>query len=175
MYYFFCASLPVLELNAPAPLTVVGFDELAAGELPEEQYAALTAFNGIPRPGDPEEFAAGVYGRMARFEQYLRTQIARRRGAVELPDPAEYFGAVDYGMTAALAAPDPAAREQVLDRMRWEFLDDLALMHDFDFDALCIYRLRLTIVNKYRGRDREDGRRNFAAAAERICGNVTNQ
>ena len=40
MYYFLCASLPVLELNAPPPLTVAGFDKQAAAEL-----TPGTAFN----------------------------------------------------------------------------------------------------------------------------------
>ena len=49
-------------------------------------------------------------------------------------------------------------------------LDDLEAGHEFDFDGLCVYRLRLEILNRYRGRSVEKGRSNFNAAVDRIAG-----
>ena len=36
--------------------------------------------------------------------------------------------------------------------------------------SLCVYRLRLEILNRYRGRSVEKGRSNFNAAVDRIAG-----
>ena len=110
---------------------------------------------------------------MVRFEQYLRTRIAQRRAgrdddrAAALPDPAEYFGMVDFGLAQAAAA-DPFEREKLIDRIRWSHLDDLECGHDFDFAGLCVYRCKLAILEKYRERKAEQGRENFNRAVERI-------
>ena len=73
-------------------------------------------------------------------------------------------------MGALAAVSDPVEREKAVDRIRWRMLDDLEAGHEFDFDGLCVYRLRLEILNRYRGRSVEKGRSNFNAAVDRIAG-----
>ena len=177
MYYYFSASLPSLSFGQNPGMSVADFDELASGQMSPESLAKLkTGTLAVSRePGS----AAGlprVYADYTRFEQYLRTRIAERRAgrdedrAVKLPDPELYFGEVDSALATAAAAPDPLEREKLIDRIRWRMLDDLEAGHDFDFDGLCVYRLRLEILNKYRNRSTETGRENFNAAVDRITG-----
>jgi len=87
---------------------------------------------------------------------------------LELPDPPVYYGMFDHCWQQLSTMHDPAEREKMLDQLRWEFLDDLSCGHDFDFESLCIYRLRLLIVNKYRSRAEVPGRKRFDIALEML-------
>ncbi len=158
---------------------VAEFDELCRDEVTRAEFEELQ-FCTLEVERDPD-FSAGhssAVAGMIRFEQYLRTRIARRRAVqgredeknLRLPEAAEYFGEVDLAVTQAQQAADPFEREKIIDRARWRRLDELELGHDFDFEALCIYRFRLTILNKYRERKAEAGRTRFNEAVERISG-----
>ncbi len=179
MYYYLYSSLPSLAFGGNAPMTPADFDALCAEAMTPEEFERLRSRPELKVPRDPD--ASGslppVYAAYTKFEQYLRTRIAQRRNGREedkadpLPDPAEYYGEVDFGLGAAASA-DPLEREKQVDRIRWNKLDDLEAGHDFDFDALCVYRLKLLILDKYRKRNQEAGRENFNAAAARISGAV---
>ncbi len=175
MYYYLCASLPALLFGRPAPMSVAEFDERCREELSAREFRLLGRA-GLQVSRDPEssEGLPAVLAEMVRFEQYLRTRIAQRRSgrdddrAAALPDPAEYFGMVDFGLAQAAAAADPFEREKWIDRIRWSHLDDLECGHEFDFAGLCVYRRKLAILEKYRERKAEQGRENFNRAVERI-------
>ena len=169
MYYFLIASLPQLEIGGSAPMTVAEFDGILGENLPEKEQKKIFAYAG--KKDYPPSCA--VYRRMALFEEYLRTCIARKRAEragiqFETQDPEEYYSEVDFGLAHAASCTDPLEREYMIDRLRWAHLEELALGHDFDFDALCIYRVQLFIVNKYAGFRNEAGTVNFSAALEKI-------
>ncbi|MBQ7208585.1 MAG: DUF2764 family protein [Lentisphaeria bacterium] len=170
-YYFLVASLPHLEIGGAAPLTTAALDEMLAETLPESRLRAIQAYAG----GGAFPATCRVYREMAVFETYLRTRIAQKRAeragiSFSPPDPEVYFGEVDYGLSQASSCANPLEREFLVDRLRWARLDELALGHDFDFDALCIYRTKLVIINKYNDFQKEAGTVNFSAALERISG-----
>ena len=177
MYCFLSASLPELIPGAPPPLTVEEFDEMCRAELPPAKFAALTAFDGTVTPdfrGSAE--LPGIYNDYGRFELYMRNRIARRRAEkageqLELPDPPEYFSDYDAAAGAIASAADPAEREEMLDKLRRDFIDEQLLCREFSFTSLCAYRLKLLIANKYRHRKLEPGRQNFDAALERLSPN----
>ena len=169
MYYFLTASLPLLEIGSPAPFTVPEFDEILRENLSpsdQEKMFSCTVSGRYPA-------SCRVYRSMARFEEYLRCRIAQKRAersgiSFSGPDPEEYFSEVDFGLMHASSCSDPLEREYIIDRIRWAYLDDLALEHDFDFDALTIYRIKLMIVNKYADFRVETGTVNFTAALDQV-------
>ncbi len=181
MYYYLSASLPSLRLTVEPDMSVAEFDEFCAEWIPAAQMTRLK--QGSLRTGRlPEEGAElpVIYAAFNRFDRYLRTRIAERRAeehgwsrndeALAIP-PLELgadFDEVDFTLGPAAAAADPLEREKRVDDIRWNMLDELAEGHEFDFDGLCVYRLRLEILNKYRDLSAEAGRRNFNEAAERI-------
>ncbi len=171
MYYFLIASLPLLEIGSAAPLTTADFDEMLEEALPGSGRRAILSYAG--GAGFPD--TCRVYREMAAFESYLRTRIAQKRaeraGISFTPaDPETYFSEVDFGLSQASSCANPLEREFIIDRLRWAHLEELALGHDFDFDALCIYRVKLFIVNKYNDFRKESGTVNFAAALEKTVG-----
>ena len=169
MYYFLIASLPRLEIGEPVPFTVAEFDAILAKELPAKKQKQIFAYEG------KREYPATcpVYRKMAVFEEYLRHCIARKRAertgiTFDAAEPEEYYGEIDYGMTHAAACTNPLERERIIDRLRWAHLEDLALGHDFDFDALCIDRAQLFMVNKYTAFRSDTGTVNFSAALNEV-------
>ena len=181
MYCFLTASLPDLQLDAPAPMTVAAFHEICKEELSEEKFAALTAFDGSVTPDfRGSDTLPAVYNAYGKFELYLRNRIARRRAEkaneqLELPDPPEYFGEYDFAATTLANTADPAERELIIDRLRWNFIEEQLLCKEFSFDALCAYKLKLAIVNKYCNRKLEPGQKNFDSALERLTQNKVRQ
>lgn len=49
----------------------------------------------------------------------------------------------------AFDSPNPLKTEQALDQLRWVELENLATGHDFDFQALFLYRVKLLIMEKF--------------------------
>ena len=182
MYWFFIASLPDLQLESQMPpMSVEEFDDLCCGELDKNSFAALTGFDGVVAPdftGDSR--LTGIYNAYGKFEVYLRNRIARRRAEkaneqLELPDPPEYFGEYDFAATTLANTADPAERELIIDRLRWNFIEEQLLCKEFSFDALCAYKLKLAFVNKYCNRKLEPGQKNFDSALERLTQNKVRQ
>lgn len=177
MHCFLIASLPDLQPDAAAPMTVEEFDLICKEELSSEKFAALTAFDGTVSPDfRGSDTLSELYNAYGKFELYLRNRIAKRRAdkageQLELPDPPEYFGEYDFAASALANTTDPAEREMIVDKLRWNFIEEQLLCKEFSFDAICAYRLKLAIVNKYRHRKLESGRKNFDAALERLSQN----
>lgn len=175
MYYYFCASLPSLTLGKIQKMSVADFDELARELLPKSKFKILQQCSLTNEYNSYESNATpSLWAEMSRFEQYLRLRIAQRRAVSEdknagaLPEPVECFSEVDLGVAQAAAITDVAEREKLIDRIRWRHLDDLETGHDFDFEQLCIYRMRLSILDKYRNRNADTGREVFNTAVDRI-------
>lgn len=181
MYCFLIASLPELSLETPAPITVQEFDTLCSEELDQEKMTLLTAFDGTVAPDFCESKSLnGLYNAYGKFELYLRNRIARQRAEkagrqLELPEPPETYSEFDFIAGTLANTSDPAEREMMIDALRWYFIEEQLWCKEFHFDALCGYRLKLIIVNKYRDRLLEPGRKRFDAALERLSLNTFRQ
>lgn len=169
IYPFLCAVLPAVDPAQPPAMTVPEFDELVKEELSAGLFARMISW------GDPAaEVKVPLYSAMRQFQDYLHYRIAQLR-AEKLKinplfeEPAEFFGEVDYALNIAVSAPSPLERERIVDAACWRKMDDLETGHDMDFEYLCIYRLRLGLLQKYTGRDEENGRKNFEAALEKLA------
>jgi hypothetical protein len=181
MYCFLIASLPELQLDAPPPMSVEAFLEICKTELSEEKFAELTSFDGSVTPDFKccDTFPA-IYNAYGKFELYLRYRIAMRRAEkaneqLELPEPSESFSDYDYAAATLANTANPAERELIIDRLRWNFIEEQLLCKEFTLDALCAYKLKLAIVNKYRHRKLEPGQKNFDAALERLSQKTVRQ
>ena len=78
---------------------------------------------------------------------------------------AAFDSSADAAARAAFNLTDPQERERSLDRARWNFLDGLEWSHAFNFEALCIYRCKLMILEKWAARRNGNAAANLEAAA----------
>ncbi|MDD5699087.1 MAG: DUF2764 family protein [Victivallaceae bacterium] len=172
-YYYLISSLPLLMFDERLPLTVADFTAACAGQLTESDQRILNRLTLIPEPGLTYP-AGSAAERWRQWEICLRNRIASRRIPHGkdihrwLQDEAAYFGETDPGVQEAFALKNPLEREKYLDRLRWRALDDFEAGHHFDFDKLCIYKLKLLLLAKWNERRAEQGGKNLDAVLEGI-------
>ena len=164
-YYYLVSSLPLLRLDDPPPLTSEAFLELCRAHLAEARFRRLLAADLIPE-GEPGGAADGGW---RAWETYVRNLLAAVRGTAlrretgdSLRPELDVFPGDRRRVEEIMNEGDPAARERALDELRWRRLDDLAVGHHFDVDALVVYRLRLRILEKWAAREPERGKHNLA-------------
>ena len=169
IYPFLYASLPVLNPETPPEISVEEFDDLASEYLSDSDFAALTCANS------PEDKKCGVkiYRELRCFKDYLNWKIAVLRAeklkrSERFTPPDEFFGEIDSALPV-LANAEPVEREKLLDALIFRKLDELEIFHEMDLTALCIYRTKLEILQKYAKWNESDGRNNFEAALEKLA------
>lgn len=101
--------------------------------------------------------------RLAGFEILLRNELVKLRAVRKKVPPEKYLrpdgyaGASVYHVAvAAQRNPSSLEAERMLDRARWDFLDELSTDHYFDLDLLVIYGLKLLILERWEKIDKAD-------------------
>ena len=168
-YYFLVSSLPTLYPWEATSVTTGSFMEACASWLPEEELETLWRLGLEPDTSLAE--SSPVVQRWIAWETCLRNRLAKARAAAlgvasdrDLRPDLDFFSAIDRAVQDAHAAADPLARERLLDKLRWSELDDLEAGHYFDFDRLCVYKLKLALREKIAKRDRPSGQDNLEGA-----------
>ncbi|MBO5668441.1 MAG: DUF2764 family protein [Lentisphaeria bacterium] len=168
MYPFLSAILPVLEPGTIPEMTLAEFDALLAGELSGRLFDRLTAWD------DPERrMGVPLYARMQQFIDCMEYRIAsiraeRLKFSSSFEEPGEFYGEIDHALNHMLSS-GALEREKLLDLLLWRKLDELEIGHELDFEHLCIYRIRLSLLQKYAQRDESAGRNNFESALEKLA------
>ena len=165
IYPFICATLPALTPEQIPEMSVAEFDEMMQKELSDRLCKRMLYW-------DSGKSGVKIYDDLRRFQEYLRFRIAQMRAEklnrqVTFTEPDEFYGEVDFALAPTVSAT-PIEREKIVDAACWRKLDDLEIGHDLDFEYLCIYRLRLQMLQKYAVRNESAGRENFEAALEKL-------
>ena len=170
-FYYFVASLPTLELGAPAPISVAAFGDEVVRLLPAEAAAEWQAL----QRGDGSSAASAFAARWRDTEAQLRNTIARNRAArrnVEVTShlrPQTSFSVyLEHAVAEAYSKPHPLERELALDRFRWNFLDELVRTSPFGLEAVLAYGLKLRLVERWQGLTDEAGRAALREAVQRV-------
>ena len=144
---------------------------IAPRALPKYADPAVLEDRPKDRPSGPRSVVMAQY---ARWEIALRNMLAKLRGAKLGLDPepdlvklSVFESTAETSARNAFGMSDPLERELSLDRARWAFFDDLEWRHLFDFEALCIYRCKLLILEKWTACRAGDPAKNLTAAAAR--------
>lgn len=109
------------------------------------------------------------------FENELRDEIVSARLAVrsrEAQEGSRQDKTVGFSVRPAVAEAikhaDPLEGEKILDRLRWQYLDQKVLGHYFDLEFLIVYILKLKILNRYRMIATGEGRQKFEMFREQL-------
>jgi len=109
------------------------------------------------------------------WEISFRNSIAKLRAARLNVDPSAFLHAdgsydteADRGAREAFNAENPLEREKLLDRARWNKIDELVFGNLFNFNALCAYKLKLEIQLKWNARSAERSAENLDLAASEV-------
>jgi hypothetical protein len=158
-YYYFVSSLPFLRLGETPPMSSADFLDLSRFHVSAARHEALTQLCLVPRASA----CCPAEARWNEFEPAVRNAVVRARAARTGREAQAYtklestaFGFLETQVQDAFNR-DPLRLESELDRVRWEFLDDLTVGRDFDFDALFVYRIKLLLLEKRAALDADSG------------------
>jgi len=155
IYYYFAASLPMLHFDGPPPFSVGKFLEESGRLLapPDHEQIRLT----LSAEGEPENPRHPFGAAWQDFERRLRNELVCDRAAALNKDPDDFFrgerGAdhlIRQAVMDAIKSSDPLEAEKILDRARWQKLDEMLLGHYFDLEFLIAYAVKLSILERYR-------------------------
>jgi len=154
-YTYFISSLPMLHFGMKPPFSYEDFIARCKGLILEED---ITLIKTLPRLeiDTIKDISNETVRKWLVFDTALRNELVRQRAARLHKDPNQYLrmaGYTDLSTThiALSAYRNPAIleAEKILDTARWGALEELAIGHYFDSDALFIYALKLLIVERW--------------------------
>ena len=142
----------MLHFGMRPPLSFEKFLRLCEEFIPDADVEAvkevsLAGYSTLPVPG---------LARWRAFDIALRNELTKIRASRKHLDAHRYLredGYADpYIAHAAMAAhrtPSVIEAEKALDQERWRALDEIALGHYFDVDALVVYAYKLKILERW--------------------------
>ena len=171
--YALIASLPYLKRDDAPSISAEDLDSSAESFLNAKQFAEFKRLSLTAAPSDfPKN---GLAARYLEWETALRNSIAKSRATRWTRAASFYRHADGFGETEAdrlsreaFAAENPLEREKLLDNARWDKLDELEGGQHFCYGALCIYKLKLELLLKWKARKAELSQRNLDLAAAEV-------
>jgi len=159
-YYYLVASLPLLTLGDPPPISVIRFRSDAGGELAEDDARELALVMDESEDPGRSPFARAWRNAETQIRNACVTFRAGRYGE----DPRRYARShegfdvsVEDGVRRAFEAASPLDRERALDRLRWRIADDLALPDPFGLPAVLAFGVKLKMAERWAEMDDEVG------------------
>lgn len=173
-YYYLISSLPMIRQDETPGISVESFLEECGKWLDGNEMNIINSLTLVPGAEEtPVTALQGWYD----WENKLRNGLARLRGHKLSRDVEsvcrhenDYFSEVERAAQDFSAIASPLERERMLDDLRWKRLEDLESGHIFDFDRLCVYKLKLMLRLKWSDRKKEPGEKNFSELVDHIYG-----
>jgi len=160
-YYYLIASLPALTLGQ-APITEDDFQTRCQAELTDRDLQKVQELASIP--AGEAVLSTPFAGAWNDLEIQLRNAIARTRAARRQLDTTAivrphggFSTRIEEAVENAWGQPNPLAREQALDQLRWLLLDDLTGPDPFRFDVILAYTLKRRLAERWARMDDEKG------------------
>ncbi len=164
-YYYILSSMPMLKKGATPPLTSDTFLKACAEMLPEKAVARLSEIRLVPEDENSFGHFSAVH-KWYEWETGTRNRLAKFR-AVHLKrenrNSDQNHAELDKYIEEIMSLANPVDREKMLDSLRWKFLDELEFGHNFDFYVLCIYKIKLMLLEKWVGKEQRKGYGNLDA------------
>jgi len=153
-YFYFISSLPTLHFQSKPVFGFKNFLARAMEFIPQEHFLILSR---LPAVADyPQAGTWKLIGDWVSFDTALHNEVAKVRAGKKHIEADRYLRPDGYvsatlAQTAATICRQPSLNEQekMLDRVRWEYLDELAVGHFFDLEYLIVYAYKLMILERW--------------------------
>ncbi|MDR0400603.1 MAG: DUF2764 domain-containing protein [Treponema sp.] len=152
-YYYFVAQLPSLVYGQEPPMSSARFLELARGQLSPADQTLLGELSLDPTdPGFSPAPSCGFIDRWRDWERALRLNLARSR-ALRLKregtaEPPPVPGDAAAAAQQAIMSESPLEAEALLDRARWNAIEQFQGIPYFDRNTVFAYLLKLLILER---------------------------
>lgn len=153
-YYYFVASLPMLEFGGKMPFSVSRFFKLCREYLTFEDAEFIEKIHILPN--ENTEDSSEILKAWKRFDIILRNGIARSRALKYGKEAQPHVGGETYSDPAVfkfakwlMEQDSPIDMELAVDRLKWQQIEELGKGHYFDIDCLSVYAIQLLILDKW--------------------------
>ncbi len=166
LYYFLVASLPTLDFGVTPPISSNDLLDKCHRELTKDELDILTPI--LTQDEADIVVDHDLFKKCQAFNHHLRNEIAYFRSQRAGKDPALYLRGERLAdpffvevINQAAKSINPLEAEKILDRQRWQFLDDVGRFEYFSFNFLVTYALKLIILERYEAIGSPQGRAVF--------------
>jgi hypothetical protein len=159
-YYYLVASLPYLSFGDEPPFAVDGFiAECEKWLSPEDMKKLLSA---SPHCTDEECEGTQFLRIWKKFDLFLREELTRFRAARKKGESYRVHDILKH----IVDQETPFLMEKALERLRWRFIEEQSKGYFFDIDSLISYFLRLQILGRLAGFNKDEGEKFFYSLCE---------
>jgi Protein of unknown function (DUF2764) len=165
-FYYLMSSLPMLRLGDSPQLNREELLATCEDKLSEDQFRALKQLTLLPGKIDNSSVSTAIKN-WDDWETCLRNRLAIRRSTANrsadeyLHHENDFFSEIDTAIQESVALGNPLECERHLDASRWRKLDDIESGDAFTFNALCVYMVKLMLLEKWFPRENEKGYENL--------------
>ena len=175
-YYYLVASLPMLSYEYERAPSLDEFLAVCKPLVSPQHLSLLESASAT----DLEAYSAvcRTLDLWRSWEITLRNELlrlrAKNRGREAQPHGTGSTGTVGPQVIAreAFSQESPLQAEEILNRARWSYLDELESGHYFDIDKILVYALRLQLLERKALFDEQKGREMFAKVYTEIINPV---
>ncbi len=166
-YYYVITSLPYLSLSEELPIRKDGFLANCKVYLKKTDFDILESVSLFD--AEKDEVSLDVIRCFFKWETSLRNSLVRLRAESLGLEPDEFVRGEIFDHSQALLAEEafnadsPLMAEEILNKARWRYLDELEFEHYFDIERLVIFFIKLQILERISSFDAEEGRERLNA------------
>ena len=169
-YYFTVASLPHLTYSMDKIPTIEQFLEICGKNLNTKDFKLIES--AVIDDFEDKKSDNKILNNWLIWEKNLRNSLVRLRAKKRNESPDKYLKQNpelfidDKFIREAFEDDSPLNAEDILNRERWSFLDQLELGHYFDEVKLFVYYLKLQLLWRKNKINKEKGIQNFNEIVE---------
>lgn len=164
---YLLSTLPMLRLDAAAPITPEAFLGSCRAQLSAEDAEAAEALLTGKDSGHP------AVRRWRNREAILRNAVCRERARAAGKDASRWLHPtsdcdvrLEHLAEAALQEKDPLAKERALDKARWTAAEEMGGPDPLGISRVFAYAVELALITRWQAKNAEDGRAAFKALTE---------
>lgn len=173
-FFYFLSSLPLLRFDDKSAMSYSEFLAFAQEKLTPQESSVLAELTLCPPSTKTTTLA--VVEDWNSWETFVRNALVVLRSKDNKSDATNwlraengYFADTHKRLEEILVLPNAWEKEQALDQLRWQKLDELQGVHSYDFTAVIIYAYRLLLLTRQASWNEELGGKAFAAMLEKAA------
>ena len=151
-YYYVISSLPSLSLKEELPIRKNNFLSVCKENLKTTDFEMLRSIDLFE--ADQDKAPLDIVRHFFSWEREVRNALVKLRAERLGLDSVDFIrGGMSDHLTGHIAeeafnADSPLMAENILNKARWKYLDELEFGHYFDIEILVIFFIKLQILER---------------------------
>jgi hypothetical protein len=173
------AQLPYLSYDQKPPMSCEAFKNLAKSLLSKDDNAVLNLLSLTPISSDVVTSKCNFFMKWQAWEHNLRLCLAKQRALklkqdISISEHQTFFMDVAAIVLKVMDEKSPLKAEFLLDKARWQAIDDLAGNDYFHRNSVFAYFMKLLLIERRQSFDVEKGFAEYKSLYASIVESVHN-